>query len=83
MEEVQPSNMTEVETGPDRMVQLVIVDIWRVEGGPWISTLHLVMCSRLTSLASTCSLDRITVWSVKLDREQEKMGVAVAAAASR
>ena len=71
VEEVQMSTNTEVDTGPDKMVQLVMEDMWRVEGGPWISTLQLVRWSRLTSLASTCSLVRTIVWSVRLDREQE------------
>ena len=48
VEEVQMSTNTEVETGPVKMVQLVMLDMWRVEGGPCISTLQLMKWSMLT-----------------------------------
>ena len=71
VEEVQMSTNTEVETGPVKMVQLVMLDMWRVEGGPCISTPQLMRWSRLTYLASTYSLVKINIWSVMLESEQE------------
>ena len=58
-------------TRPVKMVQLVMLDMWRVEGGPCISTLQLMRLSRLTCLGSTYFLVKINVWSVMLESEQE------------
>ena len=53
--------MTEVDTGPDRMVQLVMLARWRVWGLPRISTRQLSRLERLTSCPVTFSPSRMTV----------------------
>ena len=65
------STNTDVETRPVKMVQLVMLDMWRVEGGPCISTPQLMRWSRLTYLASTYSLVKTNIWSVMLESEQD------------